>query len=63
MVLREEGDPKGRYGGRKGILKEGVGGGRVGCYQWWNFIWAQSLNVSFWSIQDGSKEIFEKKIL
>ena len=22
----------------------------LGCYQWWNFIWAQSLNVSFWSI-------------
>ena len=26
----------------------GWGGG--GGYQWWNFIWAQSLNVSFWSI-------------
>ena len=25
-------------------------GSPLGCYQWWNFIWAQRLNFSFWSI-------------
>ena len=38
-------------------------GPTVGGQVWWNFIWAHSDYVSFWSIQGGSKKKFEKKIL
>ena len=33
----------------------GFGSGQpgVGVHQWWTFLWAELVLVSFWSIQDG----------